>query len=182
MTLAHPVFSYTKNFFKSYGYTQNLFFHVLPKETPKLQFFSQRLAVFPPIQLFFLSPTYFFHNSYMTWLISFGYLACLCSYLCPLGSAENNSGICRMFRQQIGTWLSAELHTTATVMVGVGSCNGSPVTYGGLPHWVVGIFNNSAFWQNFCLSYLRKKIKKYGKKVRVQPVSSTGKWRDMSSI
>lgn len=45
------------------------------------------------------------------------------------------------------------LHTTATVMVGMGTCNGSPVTYGGLPHWVVEIFNTSAFWQYFCLSY-----------------------------
>lgn len=162
--------------------TYKTFFSRLPKETPKQQFFSQWLAVFPPTQLFFLSPTYSFHNSYLTWLISFGYLDCLYSYLCPLGSTENNSGICWMFRQQIGNWLSVELHTTTTVMVEVGSCNGSPVTCDELPYWMVGIFNNSALQQHFCLSYLRKKIKKYGKKVRIQPVSSTWKWRDTSSI
>lgn len=40
MSLAHHVFSYTKNLFKAYGYAHCFFLPVLLKETPKLQFFS----------------------------------------------------------------------------------------------------------------------------------------------
>lgn len=129
-------------------------FPVLRKETPKLQLFSQQLAALPPTQLFFLSPTYFFHNR-VIWHDWF-----------PLGIVPLSAAISVLYLLQRtiqvfagcsgsrwGTWLSAEFHTTAMVMVGVGSCNGSAVTYGGLPHWVVEIFNTSACWQYFCLSY-----------------------------
>lgn len=154
MSLAHPVFSYTKNFLKAYGYTQNIFFSWLTGRGTKAAVLFPTVSCFPthpavlPDSHLLLS-----QQSYLMWLISFGYFASLCSSLCPLGSAKNNSGVCRMFRQQVETWLSAELHTTAVVVVGVGSFNCSPIPYGVLLHWVVEIFDTSAFWQDFCLSY-----------------------------
>lgn len=61
MRLVYSVPSYMKNFFKAYGYIQNILFLSYQKRHQSCSFIP-KLAVFPPIQQSFVSPDYFFHN------------------------------------------------------------------------------------------------------------------------
>lgn len=58
--------------------------------------FPTHPAVLPASHLFLSE------QNYLTLLVSFGYLASLCNYVCPLDCAENHSGFCTIFRQQMG--------------------------------------------------------------------------------
>lgn len=148
MSLTHPVFSHTNHFFKVYGYT--FFFPVFStrrdtKDTilfPTFSCFPTHPAVFPVSHLVLSQ-----QRALLSDMTDFLWVSCPCTSVLQILWKPIQVFAERSLRRQgtQRTCLSAGLHTTAAVMVGMRTCNDFPVTYRGLPRWVAETFNTSAF-------------------------------------
>lgn len=126
------------------------FLSSLPEETLKIQFFSQLLAVFPPTHPAVFPVSHLVlsqQGALLSDMTDFLWVSCPCTSVLQILWKPIQVFAERSLRRQgtQRTCLSAGLHTTAAVMVGMRTCNDFPVTYRGLPRWVAETFNTSAF-------------------------------------
>lgn len=109
------------------------FLSSLPEETLKIQFFSQLLAVFPPTHPAVFPVSHLVlsqQGALLSDMTDFLWVSCPCTSVLQILWKPIQVFAERSLRRQgtQRTCLSAGLHTTAAVMVGMRTCNDFPVT------------------------------------------------------